>query len=91
MALGHLGRGRCAGWWGGIQDLHGVGLGQPPRASGVVAVTEGEDVVGARELVNEVLDAAGSVQVGAAGEARGPLGRVGLGRALKEADTTSVQ
>lgn len=40
-----------------------------------MAISEGKDVVRAGEFVNEVLDAASPVQVGAAGRARGgPLG-----------------
>lgn len=40
-----------------------------------MAVSEGEHVVGTREFVNEVLDAASSLQVGTAGWTSGrPLG-----------------
>lgn len=89
-----------------IQNLYGEGFFQPPGSGGVVAVSEGKDVVGTREFVNEVLDAASSVQVGAAGQtsgrplgggrpdlvflvAEGPFRGGGLGRALKEANTTT--
>lgn len=72
--LGQFGASRC-GWRRGIQNLYGVGFDQPARSGGVVAVSEGKDIIGAREFVNEVLDAASPVQVGAAGQARGrPLG-----------------
>lgn len=99
--LGQFGASRCD-WWRRIQNLHGVGFDQPAGSGGVVAVSEGKDVVGPGKFVNEVVEVATPVQVGARRRpfggglpdsfvvvAESPLWGGGLGRALQDANTTT--